>query len=143
MMPPPITSSRSGTSSSSSAPVESTMRGSSGKPGSITDCEPAAMTACSKAISSPSTSSECGPVKRPVPCTTRTLRPLAICASPPVSRSTVRCLKARTPSRSISGSPNFTPCSAASSPSAMTRATWSSALEGMQPTLRQTPPREA
>ena len=33
MMPPPTTSSRSGIGSSSSAPVESTMRGSSGKPG--------------------------------------------------------------------------------------------------------------
>jgi hypothetical protein len=49
-------------------------------------------------------------------------------------------LKARTPSISISGSPKRTPWAAASSPSAITRATCSSALEGMQPTLRQTPP---
>ena len=44
MMPPPMISRRLGTSSSSSAPVESMRRGSSyGKPGMRADCEPAAM----------------------------------------------------------------------------------------------------
>ena len=40
---PPITSMRFGWVSSSSAPVESTTRGSSGMNGSFTACEPAAM----------------------------------------------------------------------------------------------------
>jgi hypothetical protein len=43
MMPPPITSSRSGTSRSSSAPVDVMIRGSSGSPGSRAELEPAAM----------------------------------------------------------------------------------------------------
>ena len=42
-MPPPMTSMRSGLTSSSSAPVESTTRGSSGMNGSFTACDPAAM----------------------------------------------------------------------------------------------------
>ena len=41
-MPPPMTSSRFGWLRSSSAPVESTMRGSSGRNGSFAACEPAA-----------------------------------------------------------------------------------------------------
>ena len=48
MMPPPITSIRLGLLRSSSAPVESTMRGSSGRNGSRTAWLPAAMIACSK-----------------------------------------------------------------------------------------------
>ena len=99
------------------------------------------MMPCAKAIVSPSTSSVCGPVKRPVPSTTRTSRCLAIPARPPVSRPTAPSLNARTPSRSISGAPKRMPWVAASSLSAITRATCSSAFtEGMQPTLRHTPP---
>jgi hypothetical protein len=49
MMPPPMTSMRFGTWRSSSAPVESTMRGSSGTKGSFTTAEPAAMIAFWKA----------------------------------------------------------------------------------------------
>ena len=45
MMPPPTTSMRFGIWRSSSAPVESTTRGSSGMNGSFTACEPAAMIA--------------------------------------------------------------------------------------------------
>ena len=45
-MPPPITSMRFGIDASSSAPVESSTRGSSGMNGSRTTCEPAAMIAC-------------------------------------------------------------------------------------------------
>ncbi len=49
MMPPPSTSSRCGTPSSCSAPVESTTRGSfCGMNGSVSGSEPAAMIACSK-----------------------------------------------------------------------------------------------
>ena len=44
-MPPPTINRRFGTDASSSAPVESTMRGSSGANGRRTDCEPAAMIA--------------------------------------------------------------------------------------------------
>src|SRR5450830_601080 len=46
MMPPPMTSMRFGTWRSSSAPVESTMRGSCGTKGRFTTDEPAAMMAC-------------------------------------------------------------------------------------------------
>ena len=45
-MPPPMTSIRFGIDASSSAPVESSTRGSSGMNGSRTTCEPAAMIAC-------------------------------------------------------------------------------------------------
>ena len=48
MMPPPMTSSFFGRLFSSSAPVESTMRGSSGRNGSFAACEPAAMIALVK-----------------------------------------------------------------------------------------------
>ena len=44
-MPPPMTSMRFGMPFSSSAPVESTTRSSSGMKGSFTACEPAAMMA--------------------------------------------------------------------------------------------------
>ena len=49
-MPPPMTSSRFGTPPSSSAPVESMTRGSSGMNGSLMGSEPAAMMHCSKRI---------------------------------------------------------------------------------------------
>jgi hypothetical protein len=45
MMPPPITSMRLGIDFNCSAPVESTMRGSSGTKGRFADCDPAAMIA--------------------------------------------------------------------------------------------------
>ena len=48
MMPAPITSIRFGTWRNSRAPVESTMRGSSGRKGSCTGREPAATMALSK-----------------------------------------------------------------------------------------------
>ena len=71
MIPPPITSSRPGTSSTSSAPVESMTRGSdAGMNGSVIASEPAAMIACSKPTetappSASSTASSCGEVNRP------------------------------------------------------------------------------
>ncbi|MCY1367005.1 hypothetical protein D9M69_539190 [compost metagenome] len=99
-MPPPMTSILLGTSGSSSAPVESTMRGSSGMNGSFTAWLPAAMIAFSKRITvflpvlrlpSPSVSSTsmwCGSRKLPMPRTTCTLRALAMPARPPVSLPT-------------------------------------------------------
>ena len=71
MIPPPMTSSRRGTSLSSSAPVESMTRGSeAGMNGSVSASEPAAMIACSKPTvvvppSASSTCSWCGEVNRP------------------------------------------------------------------------------
>ena len=106
-MPPPITSIRFGTARSSSAPVESTMRGSSGMNGSFTACEPAAMMAFANrtTVFSPvgawpgpdvsCTSRWFGPTKRPTPRTVVTLRVLAMPLRPPVSLPTTLSLCAR------------------------------------------------
>ena len=71
MMPPPITSRPPENSGSSSASVESMIRGSSGKPGNRIASEPAAMMHCSKRMRSepllPITSSTFGLTKRPTP----------------------------------------------------------------------------
>ena len=88
-MPPPITSRRPGRSGSSSAPVESMMRGSSGRTGSAIGSEPAAMMHCSKRNALRLarrcvTSMTCGLRNWPVPRSTSTLRCLASPASPPV-----------------------------------------------------------
>ena len=66
-MPPPMTSSFFGRLRSSSAPVESTMRGSSGRNGSFAACEPAAMMALAKVMVLPSTSMEFFPENFPTP----------------------------------------------------------------------------
>ena len=50
MTPPPMTRRRLGTEASLSAAVESRTLGSSGRPGILVACEPAAMTACSNDI---------------------------------------------------------------------------------------------
>ncbi len=151
-MPPPITSMRFGTEASSSARVESITRGSSGMKGSRTTCEPAAMIAFPNfttffapvfAWPGPSVSSTsrwCGSRNCPIPRTTSTLRAFAIPASPPVSLPTTFDFHARSLSRSTCGAPNAMPCSAIALVSSITAATWSSAFEGMQPTLRHTPP---
>ena len=133
---------------SSSAPVESISRGSSsGMPGSTVGLDPAAMMQCLKPTlvvpSAPSTESRLGDVNVPLPRTTSTLRCLASPVSPPVSLSTTESFQPRSLSTSISGLPNVIPCSADSSTSAITRAMCSSAFDGMQPTLRQTPPRRS
>ena len=147
MIPPPRTSRRSGTSAISSAEVESSTRGSSwGTNGRRTGSEPAATMTWSKptTVVAPSgavTSRRCGERNRPDPCTVETFRCLARPFSPPVSRSTTPSFHVRSSSRSISGAPNFTPCPLISLVSAMTLAACSSAFDGMQPTLRQTPPR--
>ena len=143
MIPPPITSSRSGTSGSSSAPVESTIRGSSGRSGSATACEPTAMIACSKATSVPSTSSVFAPVNFAVPCTTSTLRVLAMPAEA-VGELLHGAVLERAHAVEVDlGLAEGDPRAGASSASASTSARCSSALEGMQPTLRQTPPRRS
>ena len=132
--------------SSSSAPVESSTRGSScGTNGSVTGSEPAAMIACSKltvvvAPSSAVTSTWFIEVNPPVPETVVTLRCLARPASPPVSRETTPSFQPRSASRSMVGAAKVSPLPDISLVSAMTLAACSSALEGMQPTLRQTPP---
>jgi hypothetical protein len=146
MIPPPSTSSRSGMSSRSSAPVESITRGSScGTNGSFTGSDPAAMIAESKLTvvvdpSGPATDTMLGEVKVPVPTTVWTLRCLASPVRPPVSLPTTPSFQVRSASRSMFGEENEIPWAAISLVSAMTLAACSSALDGMQPTLRQTPP---
>jgi hypothetical protein len=81
-----------------------------------------------------------GPVNMPEPTTTRTLRIFAIWARPPVSLPTTLSLCAASLARSTDGAPNDTPMSAKCAASSITAATCSSAFDGMQPTLRQTPP---
>ena len=149
MMPPPTTSSDFGTSASSSASVESITRLSShGKFGSFTACEPAAMMHCSKRSnwvlpSSPVISSSLAETNLATPCTVRTLRCLAMPARPLVSWPTTFSLYSRSLSRVIFGLPKAMPSSSACAAWSMISAACSSALDGMQPTLRQTPPRLA
>ncbi len=152
MMPPPITSIRFGTDARSSAPVESSTRGSSGMNGSRTTCEPAAMIACANFTtflapdfacpvpSVTSTSTWCASRNWPTPRTTSTLRDFAMPARPPVSLPTTLSFQPRSLTRSTCGAPNAMPCSASDSASSITAATCSSAFDGMQPTLRHTPP---
>ncbi len=129
------------------------MRGSCGRKGRRTACEPAAMIALRKrsdcflpvgswpvAPAVSATSSSCGPVNRPTPRTTVTLRIFAIAARPPVSLPTTLALCARSLSRSTVGAPKLTPSDSKWLTSSITAATCSSALDGMQPTLRHTPP---
>ncbi len=87
-----------------------------------------------------STSSECGEANCAFPSTTVTLRALARLARPLVSLPTTPSLNLRRPSRSTLGGPKLTPWGAMSAASAMTLAACRSAFDGMQPTLRQTPP---
>ena len=90
-MPPPTTSNVFGTSARFSASVESITRASShGNDGSFTGCEPAAMMQLAKRSScvlpsAPTISSSFADTNFAVPCTTRTLRCLAMPARPLVS----------------------------------------------------------
>jgi len=127
-MPPPMTSIRFGIAGSASAPVEVTTRGSSGRNGSITASDPAAMIAFSKPTETvpplaSATSIACGSLKRPVPSITETLRSFAICASPPVSLPTTASLCARSFGRSMRGAENPIPCARNASASAISAAT--------------------
>lgn len=96
-MPPPMISIFLGMARSCSAPVESTMRSSSGRNGSFTDWLPAAMMACLKRmvcfLPSPSVTVRwCGSANSPVPVATRTLHARAMPARPPVSLATTPSL---------------------------------------------------
>jgi len=108
-MPPPMMSIFFGTLGSSSALVESRMRGSSGRNGSFAACEPTAMIAFANRSErlSPfaSMASSCGPVNVATPCSTVTLRIFAIAARPPVSFPTTLFLNVRSFARSSLGSP--------------------------------------
>ena len=113
--------------------------------GSFTASEPAAMTARLKPIvvvppAARSTTTWLASLKRPLPVTTVTFRIFAICASPPVSLATTLFLCATSRARSTLGAPNSTPKAPKCATSSITAATCSIAFEGMQPTLRQTPP---
>ena len=94
----------------------------------------------SKLISRSPTAIEFGPVNSRDPVHDLDLALRGQPASPPVSLSTTDCFQPSSASRSTFGLPKLIPCSAISSASATTRAACSSALEGMQPTFRQTPP---
>ena len=132
--------------SRSRAPVESMTRGSScGMNGRVTGSEPAAMIAASNdtVVVEPSgaaTETMFGEVKVPVPTRVWTLRCLARPVSPPVSRVTTLSFQPRRASRSMVGAGKASPAWVISLVSAMTLAACSSALDGMQPTLRHTPP---
>ena len=77
------------------------------------------------------------------PVTTCTLRALARPDKPPVSFLMMLSFQPRSASISISGADILTPKCAISSASVITLAACSKALEGMQPTFRQTPPSDA
>ncbi len=89
------------------------------------------------------TSTWFGDASRAVPVTTSTLRCLASWLSPPDRRFTTASLCARSLAKSNSGAPNVTPCSASAAASPIVNATCKSALDGMQPTFRHTPPSAA
>ena len=127
--------------------MESITRGSScGTNGSCTGSDPAAMIAVSKtdgagrAVRAGDRRACSGEVNVPVPTMVVTLRCLASPARPPVSRPTTPSFQPRRASRSMVGRAKDRPCAAISLVSAMTLAACSSAFEGMQPTLRHTPP---
>ncbi|GJE59992.1 hypothetical protein MPOCJGCO_2101 [Methylobacterium trifolii] len=112
--------------------------------GILIGSEPAAMIAWSKPITvflpSCSTSTWFGLTKRPVPRTTVTLRCLASPTRPPVRRLTTPSFQSRSLSMSICGAVKLMPWEAMAWVSSMTFAACSRAFDGMQPTLRQTPP---
>jgi hypothetical protein len=115
MMPPPMTSMRRGTPASSSAPVESMMRGSSGMNGSFTGSEPAAMMALLEADEARA-AIDAGhldtrlPTNRPTPRTTVDLAGLGQApeASGEFADDGVG-FQSRSLSRSMAGAPNDTP----------------------------------
>jgi hypothetical protein len=142
-MPPPMTSRLSGRSSSS-APVESMMRGSSGSPGRRTGSDPTAMTHWAKltrrADPSAVTSSSWGEVNFASPRITVTLRWRASASSPFVRRATTESFHSRSlvrRSRARRSGCHARPWRAR--PRSRVAAC-RSALDGMQPTFRHTPP---
>lgn len=93
--------------------------------------------------SATSTRSCLGEAKNPRPRIVVTWRCRANPARPPVSRRTTASFQDRSRSMSMSGAAKCSPCSIISCVSASTLAACSSALEGMHPTLRHTPPRDS
>ena len=75
-----------------------------------------------------------------MPRTTSTLRALAMPARPPVSFLITPSLKPRSSSMSICGAAYLMPWPPNAFTSSITDAVCSSAFDGMQPTLRHTPP---
>ena len=146
MIPPPMINSFFGTSFNLRASVESQTRGSScGMNGNWIGREPAAIIALSNLIvvglpSRSRATNVCGSVNAAKPSTTVTLRCLAMPARPPVNLATTASLPARTSSKSMRGSAKYTPFLLACFASSITFATWSNALEGIQPTFKHTPP---
>ena len=136
-----------GTSFNLRASVEFQIRGSScGMKGNSIGREPAAIMALSNLIvvGRPSRSRAMrvfGSVNAAKPSTTVTLRCFAIPAKPPVNFATTASLPARTSSRSIRGSPKYTPFLFACLASSITFATCNKAFDGIQPTFKHTPPR--
>ena len=146
-MPPPTISIRFGSLGSSSAPVEVTTRGSSfGMNGSFTASEPAAMTARAKPIVvvPPAASSTLTWLVVGEPAAAGDDRDLAhlghlrqAAGQPADDLVLVRDAAWRgRPSARRSSTPTASKCATSS----ITAATCSIAFDGMQPTLRQTPP---
>ena len=90
----------------------------------------------------PATEIVSGETNAAVPVTTAILRALASWATPPTSLATTASFLLMAAGRSTSTEPSLMPCSAAwCRAKASCSEEWSSALLGMQPTLRQVPPR--
>ncbi len=141
MIPPPMTSRRPGIEAGDRAPVESMIRGSSGRPGIVAAWDPAAMIALSKLISRSPTVSEWGPREAPLAVHDLDLALLGQAGQTAGELGDDVVLPAhQLRQRRSSARPKEIPCAAISSVSATTRAACSSALEGMQPTFRHTPP---
>ena len=145
MIPPPMTSIVSGISWRFNAPVESMILGSSGRNGSLTGSEPAAMMAFSnRTVVVPLFDSIWRwweSRKVPFPVRHSTLRCFASDFRPLVSLPTTEFFHAESLIGAIFGVPKSIPWSFMACASSMTFAAWSKALEGMHPTFRQTPPR--
>ncbi|AIW88357.1 hypothetical protein bwei_5853 [Bacillus mycoides] len=77
----------------------------------------------------------------PKPLTTLTFLPLAIPAKPPVNWLITFSFQVLILSMSVFGSPKTIPCSAKALASSITLATCNKALDGIQPTFKQTPPK--
>ena len=106
------------------------------------------MTFSARTTTSPASVSTCSVLaseKRPKPCTTRTLARLSRPATPVFSLSTTVSFQATTAAMSTCGglarlTPWRPPGSAARRSVSTSEATWISALDGMQPRIRQVPP---
>ncbi len=154
MAPPPTTTSFDGTRSNAMAwSLDTTVWPSNFMNGSSTGAEPVATTKflavqlTGAEFAAPAggvTRSVFGPVNAALPVNTVTLRAFASWPTPPTSLVTTSSLRFIMAARSISTEPSFTPCSAAWC-FAQTACSLecSSALLGMQPTLRQVPPSAA